>query len=217
MVCMGILKYKGKTISCVAKESTRYIKHEAEILAKLGKSPYREYFVQMIAPPTDLIFFPMYRGDLYNLVDEFAHDERVSFIKQTSIALEYLHGLNYGHFDVKPENIMIDQMCRARLGDFGLSSRCTKYDSMILKKGTPGYRAPEVVSSNKKSYGWIADSYSFGATIYLILVKQCFHKDWMNSSFPKDYSWRRIINGLTNSEPTKRFDMTDFMESLIFE
>ncbi|EOA19134.1 hypothetical protein CARUB_v10007805mg [Capsella rubella] len=85
--------------------------------------------------------------------------------------LEYLH---YGcktrivHFDIKPQNILIDGNLCPKVSDFGLAKLCEKRESilsLIDARGTIGYIVPEVFS---RMYGRVShksDVYSYGMLV----------------------------------------------------
>ncbi|KAL0395935.1 UNVERIFIED_CONTAM: PR5-like receptor kinase [Sesamum calycinum] len=64
--------------------------------------------------------------------------------------LEYLHtGCNTRivHFDIKPQNILLDDDFCPKISDFGLAKLCKKKQSILSvlgARGTIGYIAPEV-------------------------------------------------------------------------
>ncbi|RZC86486.1 hypothetical protein C5167_030564 [Papaver somniferum] len=85
--------------------------------------------------------------------------------------IEYLHqGCDQRilHFDIKPQNILLDQNFTPKISDFGLAKLCSKGEdsgisvSMAATRGTLGYIAPEVVSRNFGTISYKSDVYSFG-------------------------------------------------------
>ncbi|XP_065632800.1 rust resistance kinase Lr10-like [Quercus suber] len=71
--------------------------------------------------------------------------------------IEYLHqGCDQRilHFDIKPDNILLDQNFNPKISDFGLTKLCAKDQSpvsMTTAKGTMCYIVPEVFSRNFRS------------------------------------------------------------------
>ncbi|MCL7042965.1 hypothetical protein MKW94_015823 [Papaver nudicaule] len=91
--------------------------------------------------------------------------------------LEYLHqGCDQRilHFDIKPQNILLDHNFTPKISDFGLAKLCTKDTyvtiSMAAARGTMGYIAPEVFSRNFGTISYKSDVYSFGMLL-LEMVK----------------------------------------------
>ena len=70
-------------------------------------------------------------GDLKTLTEgsPLSEDIAAKYIGQISDALEYLHGKNILHLDIKPSNILINRNQEAILIDFGISK---KYDGKAL-------------------------------------------------------------------------------------
>nr|CAD1842765.1 unnamed protein product [Ananas comosus var. bracteatus] len=94
--------------------------------------------------------------------------------KLNDIALGIARGINYLHqgcdkrilhFDIKPQNILLDRNFTPKVADFGLAKlypKDTSLVSMSTTRGTTGYIAPELIS---RSFGVIShksDVYSFG-------------------------------------------------------
>ncbi|KAI3940088.1 hypothetical protein MKW92_040055 [Papaver armeniacum] len=87
--------------------------------------------------------------------------------------IEYLHqGCDQRilHFDIKPQNILLDHNFTPKISDFGLAKLCTKGDSFIsvsmaAARGTMGYIAPEVFSRNFGAISYKSDVYSFGVLL----------------------------------------------------
>ncbi|KAL6857252.1 hypothetical protein ACP4OV_018634 [Aristida adscensionis] len=85
--------------------------------------------------------------------------------------LEYLHsGCNTRivHFDIKPQNILLDQDFCPKISDFGLAKLCAQKESKISivgARGTIGYIAPEVFSRNYGTVSSKSDVYSYGMVV----------------------------------------------------
>ncbi|KAL2246974.1 UNVERIFIED_CONTAM: LEAF RUST 10 DISEASE-RESISTANCE LOCUS RECEPTOR-LIKE PROTEIN KINASE-like 2.1, partial [Sesamum indicum] len=85
--------------------------------------------------------------------------------------LEYLHtGCNTRivHFDIKPQNILLDDDFCPKISDFGLAKLCKKKQSILSvlgTRGTIGYIAPEVFSRNYGGVSHKSDVYSYGMMV----------------------------------------------------
>ncbi|CAN7035043.1 unnamed protein product, partial [Brassica oleracea var. botrytis] len=89
--------------------------------------------------------------------------------------LEYLHNRCVSrivHFDIKPQNILMDQDLCPKIADFGLAKLCKKKESiisMLNARGTIGYIAPEVFSKSLGGVSYKSDVYSFGMVVLEIV------------------------------------------------
>ncbi|KAF8006634.1 hypothetical protein BT93_K0823 [Corymbia citriodora subsp. variegata] len=85
--------------------------------------------------------------------------------------LEYLHrGCNTRilHFDIKPQNILLDRDFIPKISDFGLAKLCHGQESAVSipgMRGTVGFIAPEVVCRNLGKVSHKSDVYSYGMLI----------------------------------------------------
>ncbi|WCJ41387.1 PR5-like receptor kinase [Euphorbia peplus] len=85
--------------------------------------------------------------------------------------IDYLHqGCDQRilHFDIKPQNILLDHDFTPKVSDFGLAKLCGKDQSIVsmtTAKGTIGYMAPEVFSRNFGNVSFKSDVYSYGMLI----------------------------------------------------
>ncbi len=84
-------------------------------------------------------------------------------------ALAELHSLGVVHKDVKPENVVVDPLFRARLIDLGIA---TVFDGARREKtdvlGTVGFAAPEQFGFNRTDPR--TDIYAFGVVLNLMLT-----------------------------------------------
>ncbi|CAA2956786.1 LEAF RUST 10 DISEASE-RESISTANCE LOCUS RECEPTOR-LIKE PROTEIN KINASE-like [Olea europaea subsp. europaea] len=85
--------------------------------------------------------------------------------------LEYLHGgcnTRIIHFDIKPQNILLDEDFCPKISDFGLAKLCGKKQSILSTigtRGTIGYIAPEVFCRNFGGMSYKSDIYSYGMMV----------------------------------------------------
>ena len=120
------------------------------------------------------------------------------------LGLQEVHAIGFVHRDIKPDNIIIDEQYKARLIDFGLSSKVTLVNN---KTGSLAYTAPEVLISFleepikkskiqidpciKQEKGFPIDIYSFGLVAHEILSHEKINKTprarlTENLTLPKD-------------------------------
>lgn len=106
-----------------------------------------------------------------NLRSEIQKDytwaQKIDFIIQIAIGLEYLHDNNIYHRDLKPENIYVDENDKLVIGDFGLINN--EMDS-LTKKGdriaNAFYAAPEqLIKNNAENLNDKVDIFAFGKII----------------------------------------------------
>lgn len=82
-------------------------------------------------------------------------------------ALELCRKRGIIHRDIKPENIFVSRDGDYKLGDFGVARVAEKTITVMSRKGTYNYMAPEVFKSEK--YGYAADICSLGLVLYRYL------------------------------------------------
>ncbi|XP_041253174.1 death-associated protein kinase 2-like isoform X3 [Onychostruthus taczanowskii] len=113
-------------------------------------------------------------GELFDFIAEkemLSEEEAIEFLGQILCGVEYLHARLIAHFDLKPENIMLQEKDVPKpwikIIDFGLAQQLE--DGITYKSlcGTPQYIAPEVI--NYEPLSPATDMWSIGVITYILL------------------------------------------------
>ncbi|XP_007052345.2 PREDICTED: rust resistance kinase Lr10 isoform X1 [Theobroma cacao] len=120
--------------------------------------------------------------------------------------IEYLHqGCNQRilHFDIKPQNILLDIDFNPKISDFGLAKLFPKKESVVsitAVRGTTGYIAPEVYfSGNIGNVSYKTDVYSYGMLLFE-MVGSKRNKDLTVGNTSQVYFPQWVYNRLANGE-----------------
>ena len=79
--------------------------------------------------------------DLFSVVmsGKMTRPEIYCVFRQICDGVEYLHSLGLAHRDLKLENVLLDERCRVKLGDFGFTREWDKGGFLETFCGTTGY------------------------------------------------------------------------------
>eukprot|EP00268_Persea_americana_P033295 TRINITY_DN32989_c0_g2_i2.p1 TRINITY_DN32989_c0_g2~~TRINITY_DN32989_c0_g2_i2.p1 ORF type:complete len:292 (+),score=48.31 TRINITY_DN32989_c0_g2_i2:134-1009(+) len=140
------------------------------------KHPNIVRFKEVLLTPTHLAIVMEYAagGELFERIcnaGRFSEDEARFFFQQLISGVSCCHSMQICHRDLKLENTLLDGSSAPRLKicDFGYSKSSVLHSQPKSTVGTPAYIAPEVLS--RKEYdGKIADVWSCGVTLYVMLV-----------------------------------------------
>ncbi|KAK4356267.1 hypothetical protein RND71_025238 [Anisodus tanguticus] len=133
-------------------------------------------FKEVFLTPSHLAIVMEYAagGELFERIcnaGRFSEDEAQFFFQQLISGVSYCHSMQICHRDLKLENSLLDGCSTPRLKicDFGYSKSSVLHSQPKSIVGTPAYIAPEVLS--RKEYdGKLADVWSCGVTLYVMLV-----------------------------------------------
>lgn len=133
-------------------------------------------FKEVCLTPSQLAIVMEYAagGELFERIcnaGRFSEDEARFFFQQLICGVSYCHDMQICHRDLKLENTLLDgsPAPKLKICDFGYSKSSLLHSQPKSTVGTPAYIAPEVLS--RKEYdGKIADVWSCGVTLYVMLV-----------------------------------------------
>lgn len=99
--------------------------------------------------------------------------EAARIVAQAARAIGYAHRQGVLHRDVKPSNILLDQLGKPHVTDFGLAKQGAE-DAQLTRSGmilgTPAYMAPEQAAGKRGNIGPASDIYSLGCVLYHALT-----------------------------------------------
>ncbi|THH10770.1 hypothetical protein EW146_g8267 [Bondarzewia mesenterica] len=91
-------------------------------------------------------------GELFDYITEkgrLSEDETRIIFGQLCLAVNYVHEKGIVHRDLKLENVLLDERCRIKLGDFGFTREFERGAYLETFCGTTGYAAPEMLEGKK--------------------------------------------------------------------
>ncbi|XP_054162966.1 testis-specific serine/threonine-protein kinase 2-like [Oppia nitens] len=195
---------------------TEFIPRELQILSDVQDCCHPNIMMTFGYQPFDNYLFIFCEladgGDLISVLDKTRDtdlDPQIiqQWYYQIASAVNHLHLLGIAHRDIKPDNVII---CNgtAKLCDFGHAIYGVKYGSngsyeMVMTDhacGTLEYEAPEVIACelrNESYDAFIADSYSMGVVLYLMVTHDfpynCENID-VDKTDDMDYHYNRVMN-----------------------
>lgn len=136
-------------------------------------------------------------GTLAERLDRYAGEWRMAAALMVRLgeAVQFSHERGILHRDLKPGNVLFDEMDQAYVADFGLAKWAddeiglTKSTEML---GSPAYLAPENAEGGAKATTTATDVYGLGAIFYELLTGHTLYKGETSA---------RILSQILNEAP----------------
>ncbi|KAM0939104.1 putative protein kinase TKL-Pl-6 family [Dioscorea sansibarensis] len=179
----------------------------------------------------------MVNGSLKHALQK--NDKTLDFRKRLLIAMdvafgmEYLHGKNIVHFDLKSDNLLVNlrdpQRPICKVGDLGLSK--VKCQTLISGgvRGTLPWMAPELLNGSSSLVSEKVDVFSFGIVMWELLTGEEPYADLhygaiiggivsntLRPPIPEncDPDWRLLMEQCWSAEPSERPSFTEIASRL---
>ncbi|KAI6038515.1 Pkinase-domain-containing protein [Pisolithus marmoratus] len=167
-------------------------------------------------------------GELFDYLAEkgrLSEDEARIIFGQLCLAVAYLHDKGIVHRDLKLENVLLDERCRVKLGDFGFTREYDRGVYMETFCGTTGYAAPEMLQG-KRYLGPEVDVWSMGVILYCLLTgtlpfdddDEAIMREKVIRGEYEDPQWlqqmsRDLIRNILQIDPSKRLTIPQILSS----
>jgi serine/threonine protein kinase/tetratricopeptide (TPR) repeat protein len=218
---LALKKIKSEVLS---KKAVKVFKHEFKFLISLIHPNLVKVHDFDIDKDTDELFFTMefIQGNslFKSLKESFSWEKVENNMIQAARALSYIHSKEIIHYDIKPDNIFIDDYGKLKIMDFGFAG--SKNTNEV--RGTMQFIAPELIL--KKEVTHKIDFFSLGVTFYFSITGKLPFRgkdkqeimansikgiytpiENLRKDIPKKLS--RVIVRMMDPDPDKRYECAD--------
>lgn len=210
--------YALKTISkkaLVAKNAavrTASALHEKHCLAELN----HPFILSLISSYQDqdhlyLLLTLAMGGELFRVMEEYdklSEPMACFYIASVTLALQHIHLMEYVYRDLKPENVMIDQLGFIKVCDFGFAKKVQ--DRTFTQCGTPDYVAPEMLKG--QGVNQACDWWALGVLLYEMIASVPPFSDPNGEDMA---TFANILKGEVKYPPEEEDNFSDDCKSLI--
>ncbi|KAJ1548326.1 hypothetical protein HK405_003656 [Cladochytrium tenue] len=159
-----------KKVDVVKLKQVEHINSEKQILAQINFP----FIVNLLCTFQDdknvfMLLEYVIGGELFSHLrraGRFSNDMTRFYAAEIVLALEYLHSMDIIYRDLKPENLLLDELGHIKITDFGFAKKVE--DRTWTLCGTPEYLAPEIIQS--KGHGKAVDWWALGILIFEMLA-----------------------------------------------
>ena len=164
----------------VAKTVFELLESEVNIMAKLCHPNIVTLFGVCQSGAVNVILLEYAKnGSLHDHLSDASKpvtpELRKKWMKESALALQYLHAHNFLHRDIKASNCLLFENNLLKLCDFGLAKEITKSQTTSAYKGTCQYMAPEIHTGNDNGravYSKPSDIYSYGMLLLEMFTRK---------------------------------------------
>lgn len=167
-------------LKIIFKRKDENINNELKLLKKSRNKNVINYFGSYEIKKDEYACIIMNLGKFGNLINfqdnvinkNYLSESILCFIGyQILCGLQYLHKCKVCHFDIKPQNIIIEDSLNVQIIDYSLSEDYSTIESPLIKlpfRGTSFFMAPEIIRTDIINIKDIAkvDLFSFGVVLY---------------------------------------------------
>ncbi|MDO8643752.1 MAG: serine/threonine-protein kinase, partial [bacterium] len=150
-------------------------KHEFQILCELRHAHLARVFDFGLSPDGQQYYFTQELCPGKNFL-EAVQDKPLDYFEKALVqilsALDYVHGMGIVHFDIKADNILVQEREEGpfvKILDFGVAAKLKALPDMV--GGTPAYMAPELCAKSSQLDHRV-DLYALGILVLRALTKK---------------------------------------------
>lgn len=193
----------------------RNVHREIEILKKLNHSNVLKMYEAIETEMHLYLVLELVNGMSLNEYVKKHVERRLSendacrIFYQIMLALEYCHGNDVAHRDIKFDNVLLDHSNNVKLIDFGFSTCMPKNQKTKTFCGTPSYMAPEIIKKNEY-HGPPVDIWACGVVLYGML---CGYFPFKSHSDKECY--KKILTGIVYIPSFVSFEPKELIEKIL--
>lgn len=150
-------------------------------------------------------------GELFRVMEEFdklTEPMACFYVASLTLALQHIHLMEYVYRDLKPENVMLDQLGFIKVCDFGFAKKVQ--DRTFTQCGTPDYVAPEMLMG--QGVNQACDWWALGILLYEMIAAVPPFTDPDGEDMT---TFSNILKGEINYPPPEEASFSDDCKSLI--
>lgn len=211
----GFDSASGDSFAVKVLEESPGILQELELYQTLDHPHIVRYYGHEVQEKQVYIFLEyMPEGSLKDKLTEygqFQEDLCCKVAREILRGLEYLHGNNVLHRDLKCSNLLLDSANRVKIADFGCSRWVGSQDNAKTFVGSPWWLPPELLGG--EPYNHSADIWSFGCSVVELLTGRSPWAEQINADHPLAAAHQILLRTNKGVLPGPGPDCTKFSDA----